>query len=504
MMEPQAGINKVNLLPQVTGFLASQPLPLFIGGKWGPAGSGRTFETRDPGTGEVLATVASAEGEDVNTAVEAARRAYRQGEWSTMAANDRAVILHRLADLVDKHRDSLAQIESLDVGKPLSQATGNDVPNVAQTLRYYADLSVAARRREPIAVSGHEAYTAWSPYGVCAFIIPWNFPLLLLGWGIAPALAAGNTVVIKPAEDTPLSTLYFCRLVRQAGIPDGVVNAIPGYGHTAGAALASHPGINRLSFTGSPEIGRQVAASCGANLVPVKLELGGKGAAVLFEDTDVERTADALAAAITLNCGQVCCTATRWLVQDSIWDRFVQSATARLERVRIGHGLSPQTEMGPVVSAKQKRRVLGYLQKGEREGAQVLLRGREQESATERGGFYVKPSLLAGSPDNICAREEIFGPVAYLVRFQTEAEALDLVNRSPYGLANSVWTQDLDRAHRMAEAMIAGNSWINAHNVFKHGIPYAGCNLSGCGGGVLGPDTLFDYLRRQSVVRPTN
>ncbi|MGH9701550.1 MAG: aldehyde dehydrogenase family protein, partial [Candidatus Acidiferrales bacterium] len=431
-------------------------------------------------------------------------RAFQKSGWSTMAANDRAVILHRLADLVDRRREILAQIESLDVGKPLLQAMGNDVPNVAQTLRYYADLSVSARHKEPIGVSGHEAYTAWFPYGICAFIIPWNFPILLLGWNIAPALAAGNTVVIKPAEDTPLSTLYFCNLVREAGVPAGVVNVIPGYGHTAGAALASHPGIDRLSFTGSPEIGRKVASSCGANLVPVKLELGGKGAAVLFEDTDVERTAEALAAAITLNSGQVCCTATRWMVQDSIWDRFVESAAARLQRVRIGHGMSPQTEMGPVVSAKQKSRVLGYLQAGEREGAQVLLRGGDASEIAESQGFYVKPGLLAGSPENICAREEIFGPVAYLMRFKTEEEAVNLVNQSRYGLANSVWTQDLVRAQRVAEAMIAGNSWINAHNVFRHGIPYAGCNLSGCGGGVLGPDTLLDYLRRQSIVRPMN
>lgn len=503
MIEKPTAMDKNVRLPQVSVFLAAQPSQLFIGGKWVPPKSSHTFETRDPGTGEVLATVAAAEDEDVQAAVEAARRAFLKTEWSTMAANDRAVILHRLADLVDQHRGTLAQIESLDVGKPLSQAMDNDVPNVAQTLRYYADLSVSVRQRVPIAVTGHEAYTALSPYGVCAFIIPWNFPFLLLGWGIAPALAAGNSLVIKPAEDTPLSALYFCRLVAEAGVPEGVVNVIPGYGDRAGAALAAHPGVSRLSFTGSPEVGRRVAASCGANLVPVKLELGGKGAAVLFEDTDVERTAAALAAAITLNSGQVCCTATRWLVHDSIWDRFVQCATARLEKVRIGYGMSPETEMGPVVSAKQKNRVLGYLEKGKRQGAEVLLPGGEIRNTQQGGGFYVKPGLLAGSPHNICARDEIFGPVAYLMRFKTEEEAIELVNRSPYGLANSVWTQDLSRARRVAEAMIAGNSWINAHNVFKPGIPYAGCNLSGYGGGVLGPDTLFDYLRPQSVVRPT-
>lgn len=504
MIENQTVLRKNMLLPEVRDFLASKPLPMFLGGEWVHAKSGHTFTTRDPGTGEILATVASAEDEDVNAAVSAARRAFEKNCWSTMAANDRAVILHRLAYLVDRHREILAQIESLDVGKPFRQAMDNDVPNVAKTLRYYADLSVSVRSREPIGVPGHEAFTAWFPYGVCAFIIPWNFPILLLGWNIAPALAAGNAVVIKPAEDTPLSTLYFCRLVQKAGVPAGVVNVIPGYGHTAGAALASHPEINRLSFTGSPEIGRKVAATCGANLIPAKFELGGKGAAVLFEDTDVERTAEALVAAITLNSGQVCCTATRWMVQDSIFDRFVESAAKRLQAVRIGHGMSPQTEMGPVVSAKQKSRVLGYLQLGEREGAQVLLRGGDVTGTPEGGGFYVKPSLLAGPPDNICAREEIFGPVAYVMRFKSEEEAVNLVNRSRYGLANSVWTEDLHRARRVAEEMVAGNSWINAHNVFHHGVPYAGCNISGYGGGVLGPDTLLDYLRRQSIVRPMN
>jgi aldehyde dehydrogenase (NAD+) len=288
-----------HLNPELSKFLANQPLKMLIGGAWTDSKSGESFETRDPGEGKPIARVAAGDKRDVDEAVEAARTAFKKSGWATMPPNDRAVYLHRLADLVDKHRDILAQIESLDVGKPLPQAREGDIPNVSKTLRYYADLSVHTRRREPIAVSGFEARSVRFPYGVCAFIFPWNFPLLLVGWGIAPALAAGNTVVIKPAEDTPLSTLYFSRLVKEAGIPDGVLNVVTGYGETAGVALAQHPRIQRMSFTGSPEVGRMIAESCGRNLVPVKLELGGKGAAVIFEDTDVQATAKALASAIT-------------------------------------------------------------------------------------------------------------------------------------------------------------------------------------------------------------
>ena len=269
------------LNPEVAAFLAA-PVKMFIGGEWVDAANNETFVTRDPGKGEVLAEVASGTAEDVDRAVKAARQAFRTSGWATMPANDRAVILHRLADLVEKNAGILAELESLDVGKPLGQALGGDVPNFSATVRYYADLSVNIRRREPIAVRGHEAYSALFPAGVAAFIIPWNFPFLLLGWSLGPSLAAGCTVVVKPAEDTPLSTLYAMKLIKEAGIPDGVVNVVSGLGETAGAALAAHPGINRLGFTGSPEVGRKVAAACGANLVPVKLELGrqGRGGAV--------------------------------------------------------------------------------------------------------------------------------------------------------------------------------------------------------------------------------
>jgi len=489
------------IYPEVSRFLAQRPIRMFIGGQWVDATGGGTFEVRNPSDGKALAEVSAGEAPDIDRAVSAAHEAFIKSGWATLPVNERAAYLQRLADLVDRHRDILAQLESCDVGKPFPVAQSVDIPNVAQTFRYYADLSLHARRREPLPVAHFDARSIRVPYGVCAFIFPWNFPLLLLGWGTAPALAAGNTVVIKPAEDTPLSTLYFCTLVKEAGIPDGVVNVVPGYGETAGAALARHPGIKRMSFTGSPEVGRMIGESCGRNLVPAKLELGGKGAAVVFDDVDVNAAARGLAGAITFNTGQVCCTATRWIVQRGIYDRFLSAVNELLNATIIGHGLEPATQMGPVVSEKQRQRVLGYLERGRLQGAAMLLPGGEAKIEGYDGGYYVKPCLLAGSTDNVCWREEIFGPVAFVVPFADEAEAIALANRSTYGLANSVWSQDLDRANRVAEAMVAGNSWINGHNLFPHGVPYGGCNLSGLGGGVLSPETYFDYLRPQSVVR---
>jgi len=490
------------LLSEVKTFLGNQPIPMFVGGKFVPPAEGSTFTSLDPGDGTPIATVYEGKAPDIDAAVRAAEEAFQHSGWATLPVEERSARLHKLADLVEKHLPTLAQLESLDVGKPLAQAREGDIPNVAQTLRWYANLAVHVHYSSPLKVNGFDARQVRKPYGVCAFILPWNFPMLLVGWNLSPALAAGNTVVLKPAEDTPLSSLFFCKLVQEAGIPDGVVNVVPGYGETAGKALAQHPRIKRMAFTGSPEVGRLIAAACGTNLVPVKLELGGKGAAVVFDDVDIDTTADKLVAALTLNTGQVCCTATRWLLHEKIWDDFVAAAIEKLQAIHIGHGLDSGTQMGPAVSDKQRRRILGYLERGISQGARALLQGGPAEVPRHPGGFYVKPALLTGDPDNVCAVEEIFGPVAYLMKFKTEDEAVELVNRSSYGLANSVWTRDLDRANRVAEAMVAGNSWINGHNLFPHGVPYAGCNLSGCGGGVLGPDTLFDYLRPQSIVRP--
>lgn len=493
-----ASSTQLKLLPEVEAFLSRGVLPAVVGGRAVTAASGATLPTIDPGSGKKLAEIQDLDASQVDAAVDAAQAAFPA--WAKLSVAERSKILLALADMVEKHLPIIAQIEALDAGKIEAQAQG-DVQNFVATLRYFVKLAGQVQERTKLDVEGHEAWTYKQPWGVCAFIFPWNFPVLLLGWGISPALAAGNTVVIKPAEDTSLSAIYVAELAKQAGVPDGVINVVTGRGAVAGAALANNTKIKRMSFTGSPEVGRMVGEACGRNLIPVKLELGGKGAAVVFNDVDVAATAEALVGAITFHSGQVCCDATRWLVQRDIYDEFVGYCVDRLKQVRIGHPLDPNSQMGPVVNAKQSRRVLGYLDKGRAEGATCLLEGGPAEVDGYEGN-YVKPALLAGSLDNVAAREEIFGPVAYLASFEDEAEAIEMANRTDYGLANSVWTQDPDRAARMAESMVAGNSWINAHNVFAHGVPYGGVNKSGLGGGVLSIETLLDYYRSTSIVRP--
>jgi acyl-CoA reductase-like NAD-dependent aldehyde dehydrogenase len=485
---------------EIEKFLGGGPVPLYIGGTWRGAQAGGVIEVLQPADGSRLGEVAAGESADIDDAVAAANRAFPA--WSQLPAADRATLLHRYADAIEDNAELLGSLESMDVGKPLKDAVGFDVPFAAEAFRYFADLSVHMRRSQPLPIAHMEAQQIQVPYGACGFIYPWNFPFLLYAWGAAPALAAGNTIVVKPAELTPLSTLYACHLAEQVGIPAGVINVVPGLGETAGNSLSHHTGISRMSFTGSPEVGREVARATAFNLVPCKLELGGKGAAVIFDDVDVADTARKLATAITMNTGQVCCTATRWMVHESVVDELVSEAKQALSEVTIGAGSDPATTMGPLVSETQRRRVLGYLDKGLATGATALLEGGAYRPAGHEGGYYVSPALLTGDADNVCAREEIFGPVAYVIPFRDEEAAISTVNRSRYGLANSVWSADLNRANRVAERMVAGNSWINAHNVFAYGLPYGGVNLSGYGGGVNSPETFLDYLRHQTIARP--
>ena len=487
------------LKPRVREFL-HKPLLHFISGQWQASKDGALADVINPSDGNVLARVAMGQAVDVDGAVQAAQKALPA--WGGKTPAERAVLLHRLAEALEKNAAELAELESLDVGKAIVNSEGFDIPFGVQCIRYFADLSVQARYDVPLAVKNIEARTHRVPYGVCGFVFPWNFPFDLLMWGVMPALAAGNTVVVKPSEVTPLSTLYVCEIARQIGFPVGVINVVNGTGPVAGAALTAHPLIKRMSFTGSPGVGRMVGEVCGRNLVPCKLELGGKGAAVVFDDVDVANVAKQLAAAITLNTGQVCCTATRWIVHEKIHDRFVDLAAAALKEVRVGPALDRQTQMGPLVSEVQRQRVARYLERGKQEGARAILEGGSLRIAGHEGGFYVSPSLLVGGSDNVCCREEIFGPSAFILKFKDETAAVAEVNRLSYGLANSVWSNDLSRATRVADQMIAGNSWINAHNVFAYGLPYGGANLSGLGGGVNSAETFYDYLRPQTIARP--
>jgi aldehyde dehydrogenase (NAD+) len=486
--------------PEILSFLHESKKAHLIGGHWADCKDERSAEVFDPSTGEVITKISLGSHADVDDAVKAANGAFPG--WAAKSPQERSMLLHRWADAIEEKQNVLAQIEALDVGKALINAEGFDIPFGIACIRYFADFALRAKYDVSLTVPNMDARTHRAPYGPCGFIFPWNFPFDLLMWNVSPALAAGNTIVVKPSEVTPLSTLYACGLAEEAGIPPGVINVVLGDGQGVGSALARHTGIHRMSFTGSSTVGKEIAEVCGRNLVPCKLELGGKGAAVVFEDVDIEDTAQKLVGAITLNTGQVCCTATRWIVQESVFDSFVDKAAEALQHIKVGPSLSRDTQMGPLTSKTHLDRVLGYVERGMRQGAVVLAEGQLSEEQEKGRGYFVKPVLLTGDVNNVCCAEEVFGPVAFLMKFKGESDAVEIVNRSEYGLANSVWSKDLGRANRTAEHLVAGNNWINAHNVFAYGLPYGGVRLSGMGGGVNSPDTFYDYLRSQTIARP--
>ncbi len=485
---------------KVQAFLGQSPVPFYSNGAWVTGGTSKSMAVENPADKSPLANIAEAVATDAEQAIEAAHTAFQS--WQDTIPAERATLLRKLADLCERDAEELSQLEALDVGKPVENARGFDVPFGIECLRYFADMCEKEEFETPLTLAGmKQARKVRLPYGVVGFIFPWNFPLTLCQWGIAPALAAGNTVVVKPSEVTPLSTLYLAKLAEEAGFPAGVINVLPGDGPEVGTVFTRHPKVRFVSFTGSSRVGRLIGEACGANLKPVKLELGGKGASIICDDANISAAAAGLAGAITLNTGQVCCTATRWIVHESVASEFIDKVKAELDKVLIKAGMNEDSQMGPLVSERQLKTVNGYIQQGQEQGAEVVYGGNTISDA-ERSGYYVSPTLLMGSEENICFREEIFGPVAYITTFKDDADALRQVNSLDYGLANSVWTTNNDRAIAIAKKMVSGNSWVNAHNVFAYGLPYGACSASGMGGGVNSRETMLDYTRNLSIAEP--
>jgi acyl-CoA reductase-like NAD-dependent aldehyde dehydrogenase len=450
---------------------------LLIDGRPVAALSGRTFETLDPATEDVIAVVAEADQHDVDLAVAAARRAL-EGPWGRMRAADRGRILNKLADLIEQHGEEIAALESRDAGKPISAVLRQDLPAALDTLRYYAGFADKINGQVIPARPDALTYTVREPVGVVAAIVPWNFPLMIGMWKIAPALACGCTVVLKPAEITPLSALRIGELSLEAGVPPGVFNIVPGFGRSAGQALVDHPDVDKVTFTGSPAVGRQILAGAAGNLKRVTLELGGKSANVIFADADLDAAVKAAASGIFFNTGQVCSAGSRVLVQDAVYDEVVARLAARAKAVRVGAPSDRSTAMGPIVSQAQMQRVLDYVDIGVREGATLVTGG----SRVGNRGYFVSPTVFADvGHDMRISQEEIFGPVVSILRFSDEADALRKANGTRYSLAAGIWSRDIGRVHRFAKAVKAGTVWINTYGYTDVRLPWGGARDSGFG-----------------------
>jgi phenylacetaldehyde dehydrogenase len=458
-----------------------KPLKMLIGGQWVTSTSGKQFVTHDPATGEALASVAEGDRADVDRAVAAARRAFESGSWPKMSPSERGRLLWKLADLLEQHLDEFAELESLDNGKPLSVARVADVPLAVDLFRYMAGWPTKILGSTiPLSVPGdpYLAYTLREPVGVVGQVIPWNFPLLMAAWKLGPALAAGCTVVMKPAEQTPLSALRLGELIMEAGFPAGVVNIVPGFGETAGAALAAHPDVDKIAFTGSTEVGKLIVRASAGNLKKVSLELGGKSPNIVFADADLDTAIAGSANAIFFNHGQCCTAGARLFVHTSVFDRVVSGVAEAAKQIKVGPGLDPATNMGPLVSQEQLDRVCGYLDVGVKEGAKAVVGGRKLGGP----GYFVEPTVLVDVKSSMkIVREEIFGPVVTAIPFSDPEEVLASANDSVYGLAAAIWTRDISKAHLMAAKLRAGTVWINCFNVFDAAMPFGGYKQSGWG-----------------------
>jgi len=474
------------------------PRRMLLGGDWVEAASGETFPSYDPATGEVLAEVPSAGAEDVDTAVRAARSAFEAG-WSTTNPGDRSRLLWHVADLVEEHAEELATLESLDTGKPLAAARQIDVPTTAAWFRYWAGWPTKIEGATPsvsIPFGEWHVYTRREPIGVVAAIMPWNFPLLYNAWKAAPPLACGNTVVLKPAEETPLSTLRMGELFLEAGFPEGVVNVVTGDGPTAGAPLAGHPDVDKIGFTGSAEIGRLIVDAARGNLKRISLELGGKSPAIVFADADLDQAIQGAANAIFFNQGEVCTAGSRLFVQRAVFDRVVEGVSEKARAIRLGPGLDADTDMGPLVSAQHLEKVSGLVTAGIGDGARATAGG----GSPERSGYFYEPTVLVDvTPAMAVVREEVFGPVVVATPFDDVDEIASVANDTRFGLAAGFWTRDLSLAHRLAARLKAGNVFVNCFNMIDAAVPFGGYKESGWGRD-LGKDALELYTETKSVV----
>lgn len=475
---------------------------LLIDGQWQPAQSGKSFEVCNPADGQVIASVAEGEAEDINAAVAAARRAFESGPWPALTASQRGQLLWKLADLLEQHTEEFAEIESLDNGKPRAVAGAADVPLAVDLFRYMAGWSTKIEGNTiPISVpymDGAEfhSYTLREPVGVVGQIIPWNFPLLMAAWKLGPALATGCTVVLKVAEETPMSALRLGQLIQEAGFPPGVVNIVTGFGETAGAALAAHPDVDKVAFTGSTEVGKLIVKAAGdTNLKKVTLELGGKSPNIILPDADLPAAIAGAANAIFFNHGQCCCAGSRLFVHRSQYEQVVEGVAAEAKGINVGPGMHPDTGMGPMVSQIQQDRVCGYLESGLRDGAEAVVGGNRMDGS----GYFVEPTVLTGTrPDMQVIQEEIFGPVVAAVPFDDPEELIEAANDSVYGLAAAVWTTDISQGHRIARQLRAGSVWINCYNVFDASLPFGGYKQSGWGR-EMGHEAIDLYTETKAV-----
>jgi phenylacetaldehyde dehydrogenase len=474
----------------------SSPRKMLINGKWVEASSGKTFATYNPATGEELVQVAEGDKADIDKAVAAARKAFDEGPWRKMTPNMRTKLLWRLSELVAANADALAELETLDNGKALAMSKAVDVHHTAEQFQYMAGWATKIDGRTFTPSSpGHIGYTLREPAGVCGQIIPWNFPLLMAAWKLAPALACGNTVVLKPAEQTPLTALLLGELIQEAGFPDGVVNIVTGFGETAGAALSEHPLVDKIAFTGSTEVGKIIMRAASGNLKKVSLELGGKAPNIVFNDADLQAATAGAALGIFFNQGQVCCAGSRLYVEKKSFDTVVGALSDAAGKMKIAPGMDPSCEMGPLVSDEQFEKVTGMVAGGLKDGAKAVVGG----GPVDGPGYFFKPTVLVDTrPDMQVVREEIFGPVVVASPFDDLDELAKTANDTEYGLSAGIWTNDLKKAHSMAGKLKAGTVWINCYNVFDPHMPFGGYKQSGLGR-EMGPEVLDLYTEVKSV-----